>query len=223
MSPRPFLVHDIHLKPEDRIDAEAMREKARRVRSGEPLRLVYAGRAVAIKGPFEWLRAMADLKGRGVRFHARWLGDGPLLEEMKRELDRLGLGGHVELLGFVADREAVSQALRDADLFVFCHKTLESPRCLIEAMIAACPIVGYDSAYPRDLLAGAGDELLTPLGDPAALTRRIAELDENREALGSLIERVYDLGGSYSDVAVFRHRSDLIKEHLGPVGTAADA
>ena len=221
--PRPFLVHNVHLKPEDRVDVETMRGKARRARAGEPLRLVYAGRAAAMKGPIDWLRALADLKGRGVRFQARWLGEGPLLDEMKREVERLDLGGFVELPGFVGDREAVTRAFREADLFVFCHKTPESPRCLIEALIAACPIVGYDGAYQRDLLAGAGDAPLTPVDDPAALARRIAELDADREVLGALIERSYELGADYSDVAVFRRRGDLIKEHLGPVAAAVDS
>ncbi|MDG3004966.1 glycosyltransferase [Paludisphaera mucosa] len=219
ISRRPFVVHNIHTKPEDRIDEAALREKLRRARAGEPLRIVYTGRAAGMKGPLDWVRVLADLHGRGVAFHATWLGDGPLLAEMREEVARHGLADRVDLPGFVGDRRRVMQAMRDSDLFLFCHKTPESPRCLIEALIAASPIVGYDSAFARDLLEDSADLALTPLDDPDALARRVAGFDADRQALVALMERCYELGGHYSDRAVFRHRSELIKTYLG-VGDA---
>jgi glycosyltransferase involved in cell wall biosynthesis len=224
----PQLVHNVHLKPRDRISPDSLAEKTRGVRSAAPLRLVYAGRAVGMKGPFDWLHVMAELRGRGVAFRATWLGDGPLLAEMRAEAARLGLADVVELPGFIGDRVEVLDALRSADLLVFCHKTQESPRCLIESMMSGTPIVGYATSFARDLLGVSADRLLVPRDDATGLASRIADLDRDRTELARLQERCAELGSHYSDADLFRHRSELIHRFLAssarpaalPVGVA---
>ena len=42
----------------------------------------------------------------------------------------------VALPGFIRDRSAILKVLREAQVFVFCHKTPESPRNLIEALVS---------------------------------------------------------------------------------------
>ena len=206
----PELVHDIHLKPEDAISPTELAAKVGRARQGGPLRLLYVGRADEMKGPLDWIAALARLRDRGVGFAARWLGDGPRLPEMYARVAGLGLAGAVELPGFVG-RGEVMGAMREADLFVFCHKTPESPRCLIESLVSGTPIVGYDSPYPRDLLRGEADELLVPRGDVAGLADRLGEFARRPDRLVERISSAAKLGEDYSDVAVFRHRSELIK------------
>jgi glycosyltransferase involved in cell wall biosynthesis len=99
-------------------------------------------------------------------------------------------------------------------VFVFCHKTPESPRCLIEALMSGAAIVGYDSPYPRDLVGDAADRLLVPRDGIPALARRLAELDADRAGLAALIQAAAAVGAGYSDREVFRHRSELIRRHL---------
>ncbi len=215
----PYLVHNIHLKPADRIDATQLAHKLERAHSGEPLRLIYSGRVAAMKGPQDWLRVMAELRARGVAFTAEWLGDGPLFDELKRAVVRLGLADQIQLPGHIADQATLLRKLKDADLFVFCHKTLESPRCLIEALMTGSPLVGYDSAYPRDLLEREAESLLTPADDTLRLAERIAALNGDRSRLAQHIEHAAALGSRYSDADVFAHRSALIKGHLGQGNT----
>ena len=215
-----YLVHNIHLKPENRIDSAQLQTKLHRVRSGGPLRIVYAGRVAGMKGPFDWIQAMAILRDSGVAFRASWLGDGPLLAGARAEVVRLNLSDLVDFPGFVRDRSQLLNTLRDADIFVFCHKTLESPRCLIEALMSGSPILGYDSPYPRDLLDDLAPSVLVARDDITALAERMADLNRDRGKLAELIQKSYELGAHFSDSAVFRHRSDLIKYHLGAVQEA---
>ncbi len=210
----PHLVHDIHLKAEDRITPDALAAKIARLRRHEPLRIAYAGRVVAMKGPFDWIRVLARLREAGVAFRAQWLGDGPLLEDARAEVQRLGLGAAVSFPGHVSDRATLLDHLRDADMFLFCHHTPESPRCLIESLMAGTPLLGYDSPYPRDLLQGDGEAMLAPRGDADALAKRVIRLHADREALARSIERAAALGGDYCDEVVFQHRADLIKRCL---------
>ena len=212
-SPNPHLVHDIHLAPEDHIGEAALAAKVAGAGAG-PLRIVYAGRAEAMKGPMEWLEVLAALRRRGVAFSAAWLGDGAELGAMRARLQALGLADVVRLPGFLEDRGAVLAALREAHLFLFCHKGPESPRCLIEALASACPIVGHDGAFARDLVATHGGGVLVPAGDVEALADRIAALDRDRARLAALIGRAREDGRPFSDAAVFRHRCAIIRKAL---------
>lgn len=208
------LVHDIHLKPHDRIEQGELQTKQMRNQGGSTLKIVYAGRAAEMKGPLDWVAALAAVARRGIAFEAVWMGDGPLLDEARAAIARSGMETSVRMAGNVVDRRRVLEALRDADLFVFCHKTPESPRCLIEALMSGTPIVGYDSPYPRDLLGPRADECLVPMNDVEALALRIASFAADRSLLSDWFGVAAELGSHFSDEAVFRHRSDLIKAHL---------
>ena len=215
-SRNPHLVHDIHLGEADQVGDAAFEAKQRHVMAaGEPVELVYAGRAAAMKGGDDWIEALGLLAAAGVAFRATWLGDGPLLASMRERAQALGIGDRVHLPGRIDDRSAVLQALQRADLFVFCHKTPESPRCLIEALMSGTPIVGYHSPYAADLAGPAAAADLVA-HDARQLADRVAAHARDRAALAAAQREARERGRAYSDVAVFRHRSELIKAHLHP-------
>lgn len=207
------LVHNIHVSREDHLAPELLARKAASVANG-PLRIIYTGRADAMKGPFDWIEVLARLAREGVAFQASWLGDGPLLSAMRERVDAAGLAEHVHLPGFVSDRSEVLKALRDAQVMLFCHQTPESPRCLIEALISGTSIVGYDSPYPRDLISGHSGGVLLPLGDITALTHTLTSLARTRADLADLITRAARDGAPFYDAGVFQHRSLLIRRYL---------
>jgi glycosyltransferase involved in cell wall biosynthesis len=212
------IVHDIHIGRADHIAPLALSEKKRALRDG-PLRLVYVGRAEPMKGPDDWLSVMAKLDAAGVDFTAAWHGAGSALPAMQQDIARRGLAGRVTLPGFTTDRAAVYAHLRAAHLFVFCHKTPESPRVLIEALVSGTPLAGYDAAFARELIATEGGGVLVPQDDTTALAQAIARLAGDRAALADLVARAARDGMPYDDETVFRHRSDLIRRHLGPAAT----
>lgn len=207
------VVHDIHLKAADRISPEALAAKQAAARQG-PLRICYVGRADPMKGAKDWIEVMAALYDRGIDFQATWLGDGEDLAAMRDTVQQRGLEHQVKLPGFVRDRAVLLDTLRSAHVFVFCHKTPESPRNLIEALVSGVPIVGYDSAFPRDLIAQFGGGVLTPLNNVSALVEAVAALAQNRERLASLMANAARDGEPFNDEAVFRHRSEVIRAHL---------
>jgi len=209
------IVHDIHLGRGDHISAGRLDEKMAKAAQG-PLRLVYVGRADPMKGPFDWIEVLERLSAMGIDFRARWLGEGSERAEMLAGTADAGLQSRVELPGFVASRAAILEELRSSHVFLFCHLTPESPRCLIEALASGCPLAGYASAYPRDLIASHGGGVLVDRGDTAALAAEIARLDADRPRLVQLIRAAASDGAPFTDEAVFEHRSDVIRHHLEP-------
>lgn len=208
------IVHDIHIAPSDHLAPERLVAKADAAAEG-PLRIVYAGRADPMKGPLEWIEVLERLAAMGVDFHARWLGDGSERPEMLARVARAGLQSRIELPGFVNDRTEILEEMRRAHVFQFCHLTPESPRCLIEALASGCPIAGYTSAYPADLIAAHGGGVLMPLGDTAALAGELAALSNDRARLSELILKASADGAPFTDEHVFQHRSEVIRRHLG--------
>lgn len=209
----PVLVHDIHIAKDDHIPAADLAGKIARASDG-PLRLAYVGRADTMKGPLDWVEVLERLDADGVDFHATWLGDGEDLPRMKARVQAAGLSDRVSLPGFSNDRKLVLETLRAAHVFLFCHRTPESPRCLIEALTSGCPIVGYTSAFASDLIAGHHGGRLVRMGDTAGLSAAVAEMARDRGALAGLIGAAAQDGSPFDDVSVFRHRSEVIKAFL---------
>jgi glycosyltransferase involved in cell wall biosynthesis len=203
----------VHAKQSDAITDEQLEQKCAEIPSAEHLRIIYAGRADAIKAPLDWIAAMGQLRDRGVPFRATWLGDGPLLAEMRSEVERRRLGDLVSLPGFISDRNELLSQLRAAHVLAFCHTTPESPRNLVEALISGCPIVGYHSEFAEELVEDGGGGFVK-LGDGAALSDRLAALNSNRTELVAMTRQAAASGKRFNDDAVFRHRSELIKTHL---------
>jgi len=207
------LVHDVHAKVSDAISSEQLEVKCRQIAGGTRARIIYVGRADEMKGPLEWLEVLDLARKQGLDFEARWIGDGPLRSDMQRAVTNRGLEAVVGLPGFVADRGQLLASLRESHLFLFCHKTPESPRNLVEALISGCPIVGYGSDFAADITSDGGGEFVAT-GDTAALAQQLCQLASDRTKLVALTQAAAASGKKFNDVAVFQHRSNLIKQHL---------
>lgn len=212
-SRQPQLVHDIHIKKSEHIAPERLQFKINGAAEG-PLKIIYTGRASSMKGPLDWVSVLEQLRQQGVAFEATWLGDGPDLPEMQARVAASGLDDQVHFTGFVNDRNQVMEHLRRAHLFLFCHKTPESPRCLIEALASATPIIGYECSFARDLISAYQGGRLVAVNDIPALSEAVAELASDRTTLANLIGNALKDGEPFDDKAVFQHRSEVIKEYL---------
>ena len=211
---KPEIVHDIHIARRDHIEPGALAEKIKDAESGGRLRICYVGRAEPMKGPLDWIEVLEKVAERSIDFDAVWLGEGSQYGEMKQRVARAGLQNRIRLPGHTADRAFVLGSLREAHIFLFCHKTPELPRCLIEALVSGCPIIGYDGAFARDLVSVHGGGQFAPLDNVAALAEIVAKLAKDRAQLGHLISQAAQDGSPFEDVEVFRHRSMLIKKYL---------
>ncbi|MDR2013512.1 MAG: glycosyltransferase [Rhodanobacter sp.] len=202
----PQLVHNIHIGEIDHISEEQL-ERRLNNRPSE-LRVVYAGRAVEDKGVFDWISAIAKATHNGALIKATWLGDGKLLDAAKKHADDLGVS--IRFTGSLPHEDVLAE-LKKHDVFMFCHKTLESPRCLIEALICGLPIIGYRSDYPSDLISKNGGGILTHRDDIVMLERIIVKLQKSDEIIADLSRKARLDGLPFTDEKVFEHRSFLIK------------
>jgi colanic acid/amylovoran biosynthesis glycosyltransferase len=203
-SSNPQLVHDIHLGTENQItdlDIEARLKYSGRVR------IAYAGRVHREKGVFDWIDALSLASKSGLDFHAVWFGDGPDLKGAVKRVKDEKLSERVHFMGAVKHRDLIEH-LRSFDLFMFCHKTMESPRCLIEALICGLPLIGYASPYSQDLIKEHGGGILSQRDRPDLLLESISYFMQNRRELTKSAQQD---GRRFDAETAFRHRSDLMK------------
>ena len=210
---RVELVHNVHTSAADRVGDERFEwTQAAASDPAAPLRVLYAGRADPDKGPLEWVEALGVARDAGARFEATWLGSGGELEAMRSRVADLGLADRVSLPG-QADRAQTLAAMREAHVFLFCHKVPESPRCLIESLVSGTPLLGYPSRYSEQLATGHGGVagLHAQEATPASLGAALATLAADRPRLAALRLTAREAGTRFDDESVFRHRAALIR------------
>ncbi|MES2291600.1 MAG: glycosyltransferase [Pseudomonadota bacterium] len=215
VAPNPQKVLNVQVTPDDYIGADELAAKLARIERGEPLVINYAGRVIEMKGPSDWVDALDRAAKAGVDFRATWFGEGDLLEPMRAKVAAAGLADKVSFPGKV-DRPVAMASLRNSDMFLFTHKTAESPRCLVEALAAACPITGYHSRYAADLVAERGGGSFVPLDDWSALGDAVIVLDSDRPKLAQLVNDAYATAALYDRDKAIAHRIALIRKYVTP-------
>jgi colanic acid/amylovoran biosynthesis glycosyltransferase len=142
------------------------------------------------------MTAISLAKRNGADVDATWFGSGPLLEKAKAVLRN-----EISFASPLSHGETLER-LKTFDAFVFCHKTSESPRCLIEAPACGLPILGYRSAYASDLIKQNKGGVLLEKGSVIQLAESITTLAKDRALLADLSQRALADGASFSDDAV---------------------
>ena len=131
----------------------------------------------------------------------RVVGGGPSLKSLQKQVDRLGLGGAVTLLGEVSEDEDVLREYAAAD--VFCLPSLQEGFGIVflEAMAAGLAVVALDLAAVPEIVGDAG-VLLPPSDNEESLADALIHLLENKEIREELGGRGIERAASYSWRAV---------------------
>ena len=142
-----------------------------------PLRLVFSGRLIPIKGAEHLVEVARSLVRREVDFRLDVYGDGESRPGMEQDLERSGLRSRVKLHGAVDfATELVPRIREESDLFVCCHLQGDPSCTYLETMACGVPVVGY------------GNEALTGILDcvHAGKAARVADVED----LADLIEAI---------------------------------
>lgn len=143
-----------------------------------PPRLNFIARFIDTKDPLTLLRAAAAIP-QAERPHLRFIGAGPLEQELRDEAARLGV--IAELPGWST---APFADFHRGDVLVLPSSWEGLPYLLQEALDHGAPIIASDIAGNRAALADGAYGALFPFGDAPALSRAIsstvADLDAAR-------------------------------------------
>ena len=160
---------------------------ASKVRAG-PLRVGVLGRLAPWKGQDLFLEAFAEAFATsnvtGTIIGAPLFGEDSFRDELDRSIDRLGLRGKVEMVGFTTD---IAGAIAELDVLVHTSRIAEPfGQVVIEGMGAGLCVIAADSGGPAEIITDGVDGLLYQTGSASDLARVLASVAIDGEARGRL-------------------------------------
>ena len=136
----------------------------------QPLRLLHVANLNLVKDQETLLRAMRELRDRGIAFHLDVIGLDTLGGAVQRRCSTLGLDDCVVFHGFLPHAE-MRRWFEEADLLVMSSRHETGPVATIEAGMVGVPTVGTAVGLIADWAPGAA--IAVPVGDSHALAAAI--------------------------------------------------
>ena len=166
--------------------------------------ILYVGRIVREKGIFTLLEALDELRTRGKDVSLVFVGEGPLKEDLAKEVLRRRLSDRVKITGFV-DQEKLVSLYNSCDAFVLPSHYEPFGMVALEAMASRVPVVVSDVGGLSEIVEDGVTGVKVPSSDPHALAEGILRVLDNQELSQRLKENAYR-------AVQERYRWDLIAE-----------
>lgn len=144
---------------ENGVDLDVFHPGAPRTRRpGDPVRLLFVGRLIPVKGVSMLLEAIARI-GSDFPIHLTVIGDGPLRQGIASEAVERGLQDRVSLTGGLPLAE-VAAHMREADAFCLPSIRESGGAVLLESLASGLPIIAVRYGGPAEIV---DDEVGRPL------------------------------------------------------------
>jgi glycosyltransferase involved in cell wall biosynthesis len=181
----------------------------------EALVIGTVGRLNAQKGHTHLLDALALLRTRLPDLWTLIVGDGDLMDSLKEQAARLGLGDRVVFAGHRTD---VPDLLAALDVFCISSLYEGTPLALFEAMAAGRPIVSTAVDGCREVLEDGVSGLLVPPADAEALAGALERVVTDAELRGALGRRALEESRRYDVQACVEQMQTLYDQVLAEGG-----
>jgi glycosyltransferase involved in cell wall biosynthesis len=179
----------------------------------ERFELVSIGSLRSYKGFTFLLDACSLLKETGINFRCRIIGGGELRESLVAQIQKLGIGDKVELIG-PKNQTEVAEILKTADCYVqpsiitSTGKMEGIPVSLMEAMASGLPVIASNISGIPELVIHERTGLLVPPNDPPALHEAVLRIYNDPHtshilaAQGrDMVLREFEIDGIVSDLS----------------------
>ena len=183
------------------IDCSEFHFQTRLPESNRPISLLSIGRLAPKKGFQFALQAMRELIDSGLQIHYSILGEGSYRQQLEQLIERLNLGAHVSLHGWLPHADSIAALHRSHIFLQPSARTAEGdmegiPNALKEAMATGMPVIATRHSGIPELVDDGMSGYLVPEGNAKALTICLQQLLGNPESWHSLgqtaRERVLD-------------------------------
>lgn len=130
------------------------------------------------KNHMQVIKAMNLLKKDNLNIKVLFAGKGPLENELKNEVRKLGLEENIVFLGF---RNDVSELINMCDCLALFSKREGLGKCLLEGMYAGKPLLATNTRGPRELVEHGKNGFLIEVGNVTDTAESIKKLYFNNE------------------------------------------
>lgn len=147
--------------------------------------LIYVAEFIPRKNHAFLIRSLGALGGEFAHWRLLLAGDGPLIEPVLAECERVGLSDHVMYLGFRKDLNAIAAA---ADVAVSASRHEGLPMGIAEMMACGLPVVVSEDRGHRELVEHEVSGFVYPQGDQGQFLQAVLRLGRDpalRTAMGA--------------------------------------
>ena len=177
-----------------------------------PLRLVYCGRLVDIKGVDRSIRIVHLARERGARVEFDIIGSGPESDRLKALAARLGVSQAVNFLGAIPYGAALLRRMGQCDALLFNPRVSETPRMIFDGYAAGLPLVAAGIDYVLERSEAEQATVVLPLDDDVGATDAVVALDRDRQLMAPLTERAIDAGVLHAADTWYARRAEATHE-----------
>ena len=167
--------------------------------AGSPPRIVFAGRFMEQKNPSDLVQALARL--RDCPWQCAMLGDGPLLEAVRGEVDKSGLAERFWLPGWVTPEHVLAEFAR-SDILALPSRSEGLSVVGVQALGMGLAIVASSAGGNLELVQDGENGFIFPVGDVDTLTDRLGRLLGNPSMLQSAQAKSLEMAKKFDLVAI---------------------
>lgn len=187
-------------------------QKKMRMGLGNNKVVTFSGRFIQRKGISFLMGAWKEVVNNFPEAKLLLLGDGPLLEEMKRMARELGIASSVDFRGHV---NQIADFLHATDIFVLPSLQEGLPNSLLEAMACGLPVVATRIGGVTDIVKNGESGILVKPGDSKDLAQGILRLLKDDEFAAYIASNAYKtIKNSYSIDSIAPRYIELYKQLL---------
>ncbi|RNF79174.1 glycosyltransferase family 4 protein [Streptomyces botrytidirepellens] len=139
--------------------------------------VVAAGRLIPVKRYDLLVSAWATVAAKHPDWHLRIYGRGPQAPALRRQIDELGLAGHITMMGA---HSPIETEWAKGAIAAVTSREESFGMTIVEAMHCGVPVVATDCPHgPGEIITDGHDGMLVPVGDADGIAKGLLTLIED--------------------------------------------
>lgn len=187
-----------------------------------PLHVVYFGRLVDYKGLNWAVEAISIARSKGANVKLTFVGDGECREELKSQVNSLGLEGVVEFLEPVKYGEPLFSIIDQAHISIATPQVEDTPRAALDSMARGLPVIAFDIEYYQSLAEQSRAVALAKWPETSAIAAQLVELDRKRDTLAAMSKYAVEFARDNTQELWLQRRIEWMRECTGSMDTPED-
>lgn len=161
--------------------------------------------------PWKGLEALIDVAAEN-GWRAVIVGDGPLRDQLNRQIERLGATGRINMVGEIP-QDAVLPHMCTAKIFVLNSSYEGLPHVVLEAMYAGTAVIATDVGGTGEVVRDGNTGLLIPDGDRDRLETAIRSLLEDEALRRTLTRNAEELiATDFSYITMYQKTAGILTD-----------